>query len=402
MSHAEAGSVPDLGIAQGVLEVDRQGRGTLRDLTRNLRIAPNDPTLDRDQIAKAKLKPGHLVGYRRLDAEGRPLPVENRTQSKTRDASPRASRIELCNVEGQPIGTEWTPFSQLTAIDPTKQIRLETGPEPFGSRVIDLLCPIGCGQRGLIVAPPRSGKTILLQEIARAVSTNHPEITLFLLLVDERPEEVTEVRRGDHGGIVLASSNDQDSEDHIRLAELTFERARRIVETGGDVLILLDSLTRLARAYNKDSHSGRTMTGGLDIRAMDTPKRLFGTARACDEGGSLTVLATSLVETGSRMDDLIFLEFQGTGNMELILNRSLAERRLWPAIDIPASGTRKEERLLDPETLEKTHLLRRTLGSRSPVEAIEALRGQLEKHPTNAELLQMIGQVQSSARRPRR
>ncbi len=286
-------------------------------------------------------------------------------------------------------------FDDLTAIDPRDRIVLETGQEPLGTRVIDLLTPVGKGQRGLIVAPPRSGKTILLQQIADAVARNHPEIDLTVLLIDERPEEVTEMRRSVKGE-VIASSNDREVEEHIRLAQLAFDRARRIAESGGDTMILLDSLTRLARAYNKASSSGRTMTGGVDIKALDVPKRLFGSARAFEEGGSLTVLATCLIETGSRMDDLIFQEFKGTGNMELVLDRKLAERRVWPAIDIPQSGTRKEERLLDPETLRRVALLRRTLADMKPVEAMEGLVRQLGKFRTNAEFLDRIGQATKS------
>ena len=254
-------------------------------------------------------------------------------------------------------------------------------------RVMDLLTPVGKGQRGLIVAPPRTGKTVLLQQLAAAVATNHPEIHLLVLLVDERPEEVTDMRRSVRGE-VIASSSDHTTEEHIRLAQLTVDRAKRIAETGGQVLILLDSLTRLARAYNKGSNSGRTMSGGMDIKAMDVPKRLFGAARAFDEGGSLTVLATALIETGSRMDELIFQEFKGTGNMEVVLDRKLSDRRVWPAIDIQQSGTRKEELLLDPETLARVTLLRRSLSGMKPAEAMESLVPQLAKYPSNAAFLE--------------
>jgi transcription termination factor Rho len=284
-------------------------------------------------------------------------------------------------------------FDELTAVDPHERIRLETGSEPLGMRVMDLLTPIGKGQRGLIVAPPRTGKTILLQQLAAAVARNHPELHLLVLLVDERPEEVTEMKRTVHGE-VIASSSDHDIEEHIRLAQLTVDRAKRIAETGGEVLILLDSLTRLARAYNKGSNSGRTMSGGMDIKAMDVPKRLFGAARKFDEGGSLTVLATALIETGSRMDELIFQEFKGTGNMEVVLDRRLSDRRVWPAIDIQQSGTRKEERLFDPETLARVTLLRRSLSELKPVDAMESLVRQLAKYPDNAAFLERIGQFQ--------
>ena len=249
---------------------------------------------------------------------------------------------------------------------------------------MDLLTPIGKGQRGLIVAPPRTGKTILLQQIAAAVARNHPELHLIVLLVDERPEEVTDMRRSIRGE-VIASSSDHTVEEHIRLAQLTVDRAKQIAETGGQALILLDSLTRLARAYNKGSNSGRTMSGGMDIKAMDIPKKLFGAARVFDEGGSLTVLATALIDTGSRMDELIFQEFKGTGNMELVLDRKMADRRLWPAIDIPLSGTRKEELLLDPLDLSRINLLRRTLSEH------EAGRGDGVARPANGQVPQQRG-----------
>jgi len=258
---------------------------------------------------------------------------------------------------------------------------------------MDLLTPVGKGQRGLIVAPPRTGKTILLQQVAAAVARNHPELHLIVLLVDERPEEVTETRRTVRGE-VIASSSDHTPEEHIRLAQLTVDRAKRIAETGGEVLILMDSLTRLARAHNKGSNSGRTMSGGMDIKALDVPKKLFGAARAFDEGGSLTVLATALIDTGSRMDELIFQEFKGTGNMELVLDRKLADRRVWPAIDIQLSGTRKEERLIDPPTLAQINLLRRSLSELKPPEAMESLVRQLGKFPSNEAFLQRISQLQ--------
>jgi transcription termination factor Rho len=259
--------------------------------------------------------------------------------------------------------------------------------------VMDLLTPVGKGQRGLIVAPPRTGKTVLLQQLAAAVAINHPELHLMVLLVDERPEEVTDMKRSVRGE-VIASSSDHTTEEHIRLAQLTVDRAKRIAESGGQVLILLDSLTRLARAHNKGSNSGRTMSGGIDIKALDVPKRLFGAARSFDEGGSLTVLATCLIDTGSRMDEIIFQEFKGTGNMEVVLDRRLADRRVWPAIDIQQSGTRKEELLLDAETLARVSMLRRSLSELKPAEAMEQLVNKLPKYPTNAEFLERIGQFQ--------
>jgi transcription termination factor Rho len=282
-------------------------------------------------------------------------------------------------------------------VDPTKWIRLETGPEPLTTRVMDMFTPIGMGQRGLIVAPPRTGKTVLLQHIAQAVLKNYPAMYLMVLLVDERPEEVTDMRRtlkGDPDAAghceVVASSSDRDTANHIRIAELVVERAKRLTEMGRDAFVLLDSLTRLARAYNKVSGSGKTMSGGVDAKALDVPKRLFGSARAFEEGGTLTILGTALIETGSRMDDVIFQEFKGTGNMELVLNRALSERRIYPAIDLGASGTRKEERLLPPEMLEQITLVRRSLMQLKPVEAMVGMVKQLSKTKSNAEFLMTV------------
>jgi len=309
-----------------------------------------------------------------------------------RQQGPRLRTIQT--VEGRTL-EEYAlikPFDELTAINPREQIRLETGPNAISMRVIDLLCPIGKGQRALIVAPPRTGKTMLLQQIAESVTTNHPEIHLIVLLIDERPEEVTEMRRRVRGE-VIASSMDREVENHIRLSQLVFERAKRMTERGRDVFVLLDSITRTARAFNKWTNTGRTGTGGLDVRAMDIPKKMFGTARQFDEGGSLTVVGTALVETNSRMDDAIFEEFKGTGNMELVLNRALADRRVWPAMDISKSGTRREELILSPETLEGVTMLRRSLVSLSPVEAMEQLTRTLARFPTNREFLAKIRSV---------
>jgi transcription termination factor Rho len=360
----------------GVLEMHPKGYGFLRDPSRNFKAGLADVVVGSPLLAKFQLRQGvHLRGL---------------VDESKKGESPRLS--ELIEIDGktpeQYLGLRG--FDELTVIDPHEPIRLETGAEPLGMRVMDLLTPIGKGQRGLIVAPPRSGKTILLQQMAAAVAQNHPELHLIVLLIDERPEEVTDMRRSVKGE-VIASSSDHAIEEHIRLAQLTVDRAKRIAEGGGQVLILLDSLTRLARAYNKGSSSGRTMSGGMDIKALDIPKRLFGAARTFEEGGSLTVLATCLIETGSRMDELIFQEFKGTGNMECVLNRNLAERRVWPAIDIQQSGTRKEERLLTSETLNRVNLLRRTLAGMKPVEAMEGLVKQMSKYPSNAEFLDKIG-----------
>jgi transcription termination factor Rho len=255
---------------------------------------------------------------------------------------------------------------------------------------MDLLVPIGKGQRGLIVAPPRTGKTILLQHIAQAVTVNHPEVHLIVLLIDERPEEVTEMRRTIRGE-VIASSSDRDSSSHVRTAELVMERAKRLAEQGKQAFVLLDSITRLSRAYNRNTRdSGRTLSGGIDARAMEVPRRLFGSARVFEEGGSLTVMATALIDTGSRMDDYIFQEFKGTGNMELVLDRRLADRRIFPALDIGQSGTRKEERLLKPEVLKRVTLLRRMLVEMKPIEAMDMMVKKLGEFPSNQAFLDRI------------
>jgi transcription termination factor Rho len=272
-----------------------------------------------------------------------------------------------------------------TALDPAPMIKLEHSPEELTTRIIDILAPVGFGQRGLIVAPPRTGKTILLQNIARAIGKNYPDVNLFLLLVDERPEEVTDMKRN-VPGIVYASSNDNTIEKHQDLATLVIERAKRLVEYRKDVIILLDSLTRLGRSFNVGTNSGRIMSGGIDARALEIPKRLFGAARKIEEGGSLTILATCLIDTGSRMDQVIFEEFKGTGNMELTLDRNLANQRIFPAINIAQTGTRKEEKLLAAEHLEPARKIRRHLMGMPPVEAMKHLVSAVGKTKTNAEL----------------
>jgi transcription termination factor Rho len=361
--------------AEGVLELHPRGFGFLRDRTRSYSAGTVDPYVPAPLIQRLGLREGLLLGG----------PVE----PARKGSGPRLSRIE--RIEGRPAEQfRCRSFDELTPIDPHERLQLETDAEPLTTRVMDLLTPIGKGQRGLIVAPPRTGKTVLLQHIAQAVSRNHPEMELIMLLIDERPEEVTDMRRTIRGE-VIASSNDRDSTSHARTAELVVERAKRLAEQGRQVFVLLDSLTRLARAYNKNtSNSGRTMSGGIDIRALETPKRLFGSARVFEEGGSLTVMGTALIETGSRMDDIIFQEFKGTGNMELVLDRKLADRRVFPALDISQSGTRKEERLLDPEVLKRVTMLRRTLVQMDPVQAMESLVQKLGAFPSNASFLERI------------
>jgi transcription termination factor Rho len=358
-----------------VLELHPKGYGFLRNPARHYAAQANDPYVPAPLIQRFALREG--------------LHVTGPTEPPRQGTGPRLAGVG--QIEGHaPEQFPRRDFDDLTPIDPHEHIVLETGAQPLTTRVMDLLTPIGKGQRGLIVAPPRTGKTVLLQHIAAAVSANHPEMHLMVLLVDERPEEVTEIRRTVKGE-VIASSSDRDAVSHVRTAELVMERAKRLAEHGRQVFVLLDSLTRLARAYNKASNSGRTMSGGMDIRALDVPKKLFGSARVFEEGGSLTILGTALIDTGSRMDEVIFQEFKGTGNMELVLDRKLADRRVFPAIDISQSGTRKEERLLTPETLQRVTLLRRSLVQLHPVQAMEGLVQKLGKTDTNAEFLDKIG-----------
>ncbi len=362
----------------GVLELTPKGFGFLRDPARHYAARTTDPYVSPDLIRQYKLKAGTLL----TGPVGPPARGQN---------GPRLAAITA--IEGvAPAEFKTRNWEELTAVDPSRWLKLETGAEPLTTRVMDLFTPVGLGQRGLIVAPPRTGKTVLLSHIAAAVTQNHPTVHLMMLLIDERPEEVTEMRRTVKGE-VIASSNDQDTSVHVRTAELVLERGRRLVEQGRDVLILLDSLTRLARAYNKHAgNSGRILSGGVDSRALEVPKRLFGAARAFDEGGTLTILGSALIETGSRMDDVIFQEFKGTGNMELVLDRRLADKRIFPAIDLLQSGTRKEEKLFPPEMLERINLLRRSmLQVKKADEAMEQLIAKLGKAKSNAEFLDMIG-----------
>lgn len=378
MSEQAMADIPGTAVA-GVLELHPKGYGFLRDPQNNYASAKTDPFVSGTLIERCSLREGVLI-------KGEAIPGP-------KGQGPRLKSVET--VEGRTVEEyqKIKTFDTLTAINPHEQIKLETGPMPITMRVMDLLCPIGKGQRTLIVAPPRTGKTMLLQDIANAVSKNHPEIYLIVLLIDERPEEVTEMRRNVRGE-VIASSMDRDVESHVRISQLIIERGKRIAESGGEVFILLDSITRTARAFNKwISNSGRTGTGGLDVKALDIPKKMFGTARLFDEGGSLTIAATALIETGSRMDDVIFQEFKGTGNMEMVLSRQLADRRIWPSIDIQQSGTRREELILSPETLEGVTMLRRSLLSLSPVEGMEQLTRILQKYPSNKEFLSKIRSI---------
>ena len=361
------------GTAHGVLEVQDRGYGFLRRPDRDFRPERGDIFVPPALVAKRRLKTGlTLDGPTQRDKRGRGLQLADVASICGHDPDEYAGLV---------------PFDQLTVIDPEEALWLETGPDPVTTRVLDLLTPVGKGQRGLIVSPPRAGKTIMLEQMATAVHTNYPDVALMMVLVDERPEEVTHFRRTT-GAEVLASSNDQDVEQHVRMARMAFAKAKAEVEFGRDVVLFMDSLTRLGRAFNKAvPSSGRTMSGGVDINALQEPKRMFGAARNIENGGSLTVIATCLIDTGSRMDELIFQEFKGTGNMEVVLDSDMAERRLWPAMDVLASGTRKEERLVPPEDLQKRYLIRRRLAGSKPVEALESLLSAMSRYPSNRELL---------------
>jgi transcription termination factor Rho len=362
--------------ASGILELHPNGYGFLRDPKSNYQRERTDPFVPGTMIDKFGLREGVLVN--------------GMVQPSRKQQGPRLR--EILDIDGMKPEdyVNVKTFDSLTPINPESWLQLETGPTPLSPRVMDLLTPLGKGQRALIVAPPRTGKTVLLQQISQAISTNYPDIKLYVLLVDERPEEVTDMRRNVDGE-VIASSLDRDVESHVRLSQLVVERCKRLVEMGHDVFLLMDSITRMARAFNKwVGNTGRTMSGGVDIKALDIPKKLFATARVFEEGGSLTIVATALVDTGSRMDELIFQEFKGTGNMELVLDRKLADRRVWPAIDISQSGTRREEKLLDPDTLHAVTMLRRTLSSMHHVDAMEQLTRQLSRFKCNRDFISLI------------
>ena len=361
---------------EGYLEIAEKGFGFLRSPGNRFQSKPSDVFVTPDTIRSKYLREGCFI-------KGRLVPPH-------KGHSPQLTEIYSVNEMPFKEYTECSRFENLTSIDPLDKFNLETTPEELETRIIDLVTPIGKGTRGLIVASPRTGKTTILKQICNAVTTNHPDVKTIVLLIDERPEEVTDFERSVEAEVV-ASSNDMDLETHVRLSRFMVERCRRMVECGQDVFMLMDSITRIARAYNNvKGGSGRTMSGGVDARALEIPRRMFAAARNIEDGGSLTILATALVDTGSRMDELIFQEFKGTGNMELILDRKLAERRLYPAIDIPKSGTRKEEKLFPEEHLDAIHKLRRTMVDLDPINAMETLIGALKKHPTNAELLSKL------------
>ncbi|MGV3608691.1 MAG: transcription termination factor Rho [Planctomycetaceae bacterium] len=383
--HVEGGDPalqqPELIEGLGLLEMHPNGYGFLRSPDNNYSRERSDPFVPGTMIEKYGLRQGVMI--------------RGTVQPARRQQGPRLR--EILDVDGMPpeeyINVK--AFDTKTPINPNRWFHLETGAQPLTTRVMDLLTPLGRGQRALIVAPPRSGKTILLQHISHGMATNFPEIKQIILLIDERPEEVTDMRRN-AAGEVIASSLDNDIESHVRIAQLVIERCKRLAEMGKDVFLLMDSITRLARAFNKFVGNGPTGSGGVNIKALDIPKKLFATARAFEEGGSLTIVATALIETNSRMDDVIFQEFKGTGNMELVLDRKLAERRIWPAMDVTQSGTRREELLLHPDALHAITMLRRTLSSMNPVEAMEQLTRQLGKFKTNAEFIQLISKSRNN------
>ena len=361
-------------FGSGVLEILSEGFGFLRSANYNYLPSPDDIYVSPSQIRKFSLKTGDTVS-----GQIRP-PKDNEKYFAL-------LKVEAVNHEDPEKVRSRTLFDNLTPIYPKERLILETTSNELSTRIMDLLCPIGKGQRGLVVAPPYSGKTVLLQKIANGIMTNYPDAYLIVLLIDERPEEVTEMRNMVKGE-VLASTFDEPSGRHIQVAEMAIERAKRLVEHKRDVIILLDSITRLARAYNlNEPHSGKILSGGIDSNALHKPKRFFGAARALEEGGSLTIIATGLVDTGSRMDDVIFEEFKGTGNMEITLDRGIFQKRVYPAIDIKRSNTRREELLVHPDELSKVWLLRKDLNELSSAEALELLTTRLVKTQNNVEFL---------------
>ncbi len=367
-------------FAEGVLEILPDGYGFLRSPDYNYLPGPDDIYVSPSQIRKFDLKTGDTIsGNVRPPHEGEKYFA--------------LVKIEAINFESPEETRNKILFDNLTPLYPQERIRMETIHDNASGRVMDLLTPIGKGQRGLIVAPPRTGKTMLLQSIANSVTTNHPEVALIVLLIDERPEEVTDMQRSVKGE-VISSTFDEPAARHVQVAEMVIEKAKRLVEHKRDVVILLDSITRLARAYNTIvPPSGKVLSGGVDSNALQRPKRFFGAARNIEEGGSLTIIATALVDTGSRMDEVIFEEFKGTGNMEVILDRKLVDKRVFPAIDIQRSGTRKEELLIPKEDLQRIWILRKVLNPLSPVEAMELLVDRQAKTRNNAEFLQKMNSL---------
>ncbi|KAA3619290.1 MAG: transcription termination factor Rho [Calditrichaeota bacterium] len=364
-------------FADGVLEVLPDGYGFLRSPDYNYLPGPDDIYVSPSQIKRFGLRTGDTVS-----GQIRP-PKEN-------ERFFALLKVEAVNFENPDAAKSKILFDNLTPLYPDKRIKLETEPSDYSTRIMDMLTPLGMGQRGLIVAQPKTGKTTLLQNIANAITKNHPDVKLIVLLIDERPEEVTDMQRSVNAEVV-SSTFDEPPERHVQVADMVLEKSKRLVEFGHDVIILLDSITRLARAHNTVvAHSGKILTGGLDATALERPKRFFGAARNVEEGGSLTVIATALIDTGSRMDDVIFEEFKGTGNMELVLDRRLADRRMFPAIDLNRSSTRKEELLLDEFEINRIWVLRKLLASLSPVESMEFIQSRIRGTKNNKDFLESM------------
>ncbi|HLP76931.1 MAG TPA: transcription termination factor Rho [Candidatus Paceibacterota bacterium] len=366
-------------FSEGVLEVLPEGFGFLRSQSFNYLPCPEDIYVSPSQIRRFDLQTGNLIA-----GQIRP--------PKDKERFFALLKVEGVDTEDPDKAKDKTHFDNLTPLFPNKRFLLETASDELSTRVLDLVCPIGKGSRGLIVAPPRTGKTVLMQKLANAILKNNPEAYLFILLIDERPEEVTDMERSCRGAEVISSTFDEPPERHVQVAEMVIEKAKRMVEHKRDVVILLDSITRLARAYNTvQPHSGKILSGGVDANALHKPKRFFGAARNIEEGGSLTIIATALVDTGSRMDEVIFEEFKGTGNMEVHLDRSLVDRRIFPSINIERSGTRKEELLYHPDEYNKVVILRRALTGVPPVESMELMLNKLKKTRSNIEFLLSMG-----------
>ena len=367
-------------LADGVLEILPEGFGFLRSADYNYLPGPDDIYVSPSQIKRFGLRKGDIV-----TGQVRPPKDSERYFALI--------RVEAVNFESPETALEKVVFEELTPLYPDEKFNLETPDGDLSMRAINLLCPVGMGQRGLIVSPPRAGKTMILQKIANSITTNHPDVYLIVLLIDERPEEVTDMQRSVKGEVV-SSTFDEPAERHVQVAEMILEKAKRLVECSRDVVILLDSITRLARAYNAVvPHSGKILSGGVDANALHKPKRFFGAARNIEEGGSLSFIATALIDTGSRMDEVIFEEFKGTGNMELVLDRKLADRRIWPAVDLNKSSTRKEELLLSEEECGKVWVLRNALAGLNTVEAMEMLLSKMKKTKNNEEFLQLMTQL---------
>lgn len=361
-------------LAEGVLEILEEGYGFLRSPDYNYLPGQDDIYVSPSQIKRFDLKTGDIIS-----GQVRP-PKDNERYFAL-------LKIEAVTFEEPDKAKHKTLFDNLTPLYPNEPFKLELNTEELTTRIIDLMCPIGKGQRALITSPPKAGKTMILQKIAQSITGNHPEVVLIVLLIDERPEEVTDMRRSVRGEVV-SSTFDEPAERHVQVANMVLEKSKRLTERGHDVVILLDSITRLARAHNSVvPHSGKILSGGVDSNALHKPKRFFGAARNIEEGGSLTIIATALIETGSRMDEVIFEEFKGTGNMELVLDRRLSDRRIFPAMDINRSSTRKEELLQDEETLNKIWILRKFLAEMSPIEAMEFLQDRIKKTNNNTRFL---------------